>query len=267
MIFIEPTSRLRDFSEIRSLRTAYRGRLTVEQDQLTLSHAAKDVHEIELNNSGALSLTSSDSLLANLVEHLLRHIDHAEAKVTAISQLADDQSQWQIFLQTPPLQPQPSSEAYSLEALGSKKTTQGKLLRVPVYGQDGSHFEWLTQLRPPASGTPPKWLQQLPNSFVLSALHTPYSEEVLQAIPTSWRFVVDQDGEPDPLRELHHHNQAPWQGLSGLQWWLDSDHQGLPIVIADSLFGYVYVGNIIPKLATVTNNDSIEFSSNTDTSA
>ena len=267
MIFIEPTTRVRDFKDVRSLRHDKAKINRPEQDHLTLSDAASEVHEIILSDDQAYELTSTDTILANLIEHILNSATQAKVGVISIQQIDTQAKGWQIQLQTPPRQSTSANQSYAPVAKQHIKGSKNQLIKLPIVSQDQQNSIWSIIITCTHSALASDLIRMAQQEF-LPPMITPYTSDMIEKLPSAWAFIVDQDGEPDPLRELYQGQETKnWQGLIGLQWWFDAPEQRLPIVVSDQQFGYVYVGNFVPQHPEERSIQEFDEATSKDTSA
>ena len=245
MIFIDTVSKLTQLPE-REAPTHFRRRRTrPSQDSLTLSDAAAHVQQISLSYEYATELTPTDSIIANMLEAILRQLDSPEIQVEALSQFAPANHSWQLTLQTPPLSQNTNSPSYADSIKDLQHEKQFKRIELHLLGSDGTDKLCLITFIPHhLSASLRQALRQLEPRQNLS---TPYSVNELELLPQNWTFEIDQDGEEAPLESLYDKSEGLPHSLvpqfNGLQIWFERQEDALPLLLSDQKLGYIYIGN------------------------
>ncbi len=270
MIFIDTVNRLRQLPERDDTVFQRRRRTVNSNDSLTLSEAATYVQHITLTADAAFELTPVDSIIANILETLLEQFENQKLDVTALSQLAANQEDWELPLQTPPLeQAKDSPTDYTEHLKAQHKKGIEKRFEFTLVGKSNQQRKLMLLFRIQHLNT--SAVQRLQGIPPNQQLTTPYSIEQLQSLPEHWTFEMDQDGEQQPLSSLYNNvsTRATYTiSVPGLQIWYEKERDALPLLIADPNFGYVYIGNYgTGSTASERQSPTIHHEGDIDTSA
>lgn len=245
MLFIDTVNRIKQLPEREDHANFRRRRNHPSKDSLTLSDAASNVQQIILTYEYAVELTPTDSIIANMLEAMLKQVDHQGIHVEALSQFAPAEHSWKLPLQSPPVAQPNSTPSYANNIKELKREKQTKHLELELHGSDGTIKVCLITF---ISHHLSHSLQQaLTNLNPKQSLHTPYKADELRPLPEQWTFEIDQDGEAEPLEDLYNNSAANkadyFVSYTGLQIWFERQNDALPLLISDLSLGYIYIGN------------------------
>ncbi|MGR0278035.1 hypothetical protein ACUM5Y_03185 [Marinomonas dokdonensis] len=258
MLFIEALNKLNTPPHDTRFNNSQRKRAVVRnKDSVDLSQDATQVKEIYLDSEEGQPLSASQSIVANLIEHILSYLFDTKINISSPQELGVEEKSWQVFLQIPPYHNLPQKPASNYQVPHIQKRPQAKSLifHIPVKPAYGNTIE-MTVLMSTPLGSPekPALFHQHSKENNLSPLKTPYTPEFLNAQNRHFHVLLDQDGEPDQLANLHAYaNQSRLSDSNsassdnhGLRIWRYKDQALTPLILGDNRLGLLYMGNYFP---------------------
>lgn len=258
MLFIEALSKLSTApQDTRLINSQKKRALISNKDSVELSPDGHQVKEIHLDSQEKQALSASQSIIANLLEHILSYLFNSKITITSPQELGVESKSWQVFLQVPPYHSLPQKPANQYQVPSKHQRPQAKplIFHIPVKPSYGNAVE-MTVLMSTPLGSPekPALFHQHPQENTLTPLKTPYTPDFLGAQSRHFHVLLDQDGEADQLADLHAYaNQsrltdtnAQLNKLHGLRIWRYKEQILSPLILGDNRLGLVYIGNYYP---------------------
>ncbi|MBJ7537042.1 hypothetical protein [Marinomonas transparens] len=258
MLFIEALSKANSQPKTRPLINKRKNRTIISnRDSVALSSAAHQVKEIHLDSREKTPLTPSNSIFANLIEHVINYLTGAKLTLHSPEELNLEQNDWQLFLQVPPVNTENTKKqgSYLVPAIHRQPPAKQLIFHIPVKPAYGKTIE-MTLLLSAHHGSPeiPQLFHLFPKENQLPALNTPYTPEFIDQQITHYHVLLDQDGEADQLSPLYSYvNQsriidehASQPLLSGLRIWRAKGNILNPVVLGDNRIGMLFFGHYHP---------------------
>lgn len=266
MLFIEAINKANPHTSGKKLINRERKHPTIShRDSVDLSSAGNQVKEIYLDSQEKSQLTASESIFANIIEHVLSFTMETKLHLHSPEELGLEKKEWKLFLQVPPVKMENSQKAihYAEPEIYKQPPAKPLIFHIPVKPAYGVPVE-MTLLLSPHHGSPEahSLFRTLPKENRLPVLNTPYSPAFLSQQLTHYHIFLDQDGDSDQLAPLYSHiNQSKitvsqnQTQIAGLRIWRVKNNVLTPAALGDQETGLLFVSHHKPLSSHTISSD------------